>query len=358
MTPLFRFLNDSAMPWKANRPLYTSSSRIGNHVNCPSASISATRPSSAVTIPRPLSPGYHMQRALSAFPSGGLPRGRGTGDRLARQEVHDGISRVPDMSPSRRARAGMPQGSRDCVHAAKRGSSEEHPAGFRGRGDVVLPDDSSDESTSPPRTRSVANDEELSEDIYEDLEEDNGELERKISIMESRFSTNGRERSPPNGISAALGDPSKSLHDLPRPVTRSAGPARSSPTLSETTGMSWLSSRPLHGSPREKESESRSRGSLKPGVLRIVRKRPVSAPTDALFARRRAELTASLRARLKRMEASSAGAGPQGELSWTSGARGDGGCDLNEQGGRGTAQSARDVSSIFTVNSCLTDDPQ
>lgn len=251
------------MLWRHECSRYASSSRIGYHPNHPSASHPSSRPSSAATILRPFSAGrvpqqsskqhqqnqhQHHQRASSALPRRRSPLQEGGRDSGASWDEHnaDGESGLAAPRASRRGLRGSsrdrPRSAIPRLEAAAGGGTDDadellaaasqHPersfsasaarsdAGGADRGSdgVVAAGGRRSRSTSA-RSRSPMNrranlahqgegeeeeqeGDEFLEEIYEDLDdEDDGELDNRISIMESRFSTAGRERP-----SSAVGD--------------------------------------------------------------------------------------------------------------------------------------------------------
>ena len=171
---------------------------------------------------------------------------------------------------------------------------------------------------------------ESDDDIYEDLgDEDDGEVDNRISILENRFSAVGRERPtsavmPDGGQSAILDrvDPerratrqmrgaSHSRRHLPRlPPQQAAAAARI------TTRR--LASAEGNGAPRRTNSAlntSHHASSLarveSGGGLRLVKSRPTSAPTNSslLYQRGVSDPVAALDDRRKRLQRSRTGAG-------------------------------------------------
>ncbi|CAN0323778.1 unnamed protein product [Ectocarpus fasciculatus] len=230
---------ESMVLWRHECSRYASSSRIGYHPNHPSASHPSSRPSSATTILRPFSAGrvpqqsYHhdhhhqQQRASSAFPPRSQPLGEESGMYEAGQNraaVEEGAAGRGDIALGTRPRSAIPRllgadaaESDDNNTRPKRGVSASAARGNAGGVDATSTrrrrggSGSSARrrramrSASTTRSQSPLNNQDRSsveggegddvfDDIYEDLEEDDGELEARISIMESRFSTVGRER--------------------------------------------------------------------------------------------------------------------------------------------------------------------
>eukprot|EP00752_Nemacystus_decipiens_P002374 g2243.t1 len=240
--------------WRHECSRYASSSRIGYHPNHPSASHPSSRPSSAATILRPFSAGrvsqqsskrhhHHQQRASSAISRrpASIQEG-GVGDTGASWDAHNadgdsgapatggsggrirGSSRSRPRSAIPRLGAGTGGGADDAYELLVAGPHPER--GFSAsaaRGDDNLdvsggvlagggrrPRSTSARSRSPmDRRTNLAHEgggggggggggeegDEFLDEIYEDLDdEDDGELDNRISIMETRFSTVGRER--------------------------------------------------------------------------------------------------------------------------------------------------------------------
>ncbi|CAN0529360.1 unnamed protein product, partial [Ectocarpus sp. 8 AP-2014] len=222
--------------WRHECSRYASSSRIGYHPNHPSASHPTSRPSSAATILRPFSAGrvpqqsydddhHQQQRASSALPPRSQTLGQESGlyEAVQNRTIEEGAGRA-DLTPSARPRSAIPRLGRadaaepdDGSSRTKRGVSASAARGNDGGVDATSTarrrggSGSSARrrramrSASTTRSQSPLNNQDRSsveggegddvfDDIYEDLEEDDGELEARISIMESRFSTVGRER--------------------------------------------------------------------------------------------------------------------------------------------------------------------
>ncbi|CAM9920029.1 unnamed protein product [Laminaria digitata] len=216
--------------WRYESSRYASSSRIGYHPNHPSASRPSSRPSSAATVLRPFSASIaapqqqQQQRASSALPSRSLlqqsadthaarknnSEARGAeGDKIVMSESvaptmpssgHLGgfSSRtgknVPErdvsVSASEREATGGGSGSGSGSGRRDGGGHDEWDGANRGQG-----------GGAGGSSRPLVEDEGLSlyqeagDDIYEDLDdEDDGELDNRISILENRFSAVGRER--------------------------------------------------------------------------------------------------------------------------------------------------------------------
>ncbi|CAM9673594.1 unnamed protein product [Ectocarpus sp. 4 AP-2014] len=227
---------ESMVLWRHECSRYASSSRIGYHPNHPSASHPTSRPSSAATILRPFSAGrvpqqsydhdhHQHQRASSALPPRSQPLEHEGVLYEAGQDrtIEEGAGRA-DLTPSARPRSAIPRlrradaaepdennsrpkrgvsasaargndGGVDATSTAKRRGS----SGSSARRRRAMRSASTTRSQSPLNNQDRSSveggeGEDVFDDIYEDLEEDDGELEARISIMESRFSTVGRER--------------------------------------------------------------------------------------------------------------------------------------------------------------------
>lgn len=263
--------------WRHECSRYASSSRIGYHPNHPSASHPSSRPSSAATILRPFSAGRVQQqseqeqrRASSALPRRPRPLQGVEGESGALWHPHDadGDSGLPaaEVSEGRiragnrtRPRSAIPRlgvdtgvGADDADELLVAGARSERgfsasaardEVGVDG-GDPIMANGERRVRSRSMRSRSPMDrntnllyggegeegeegDEFLGE-IYEDLDdEDDGELDNRISIMESRFSTVGRER-PDSAIGGDVADKVRAPHRR----QRRSGPQRA--TVSAT----------------------------------------------------------------------------------------------------------------------------
>lgn len=351
--------------WRHECSRYASSSRIGYHPNHPSSSHPSSRPSSAATTLRPFSAGHsphhEHQRASSALSRRSLPLGGeagegGGGDKQVHTSgegsewsLATGPKGVTRGSNRRRPRSAIPRLGVDIEngmddlggvvdHRPARGNSasaarsEDGTGGGEGAsiGGRRLRKDGnsavrrrtvrSASTRSPSRSRSpvdrqrgsngevVEGEDELIEDIYEDLDdEDDGELDNRISIMESRFSTVGRER-PTSAVDAQRqrkqrrsGPQRTTVPSAPRSAATQR-PPRAPPqdqqqasTRSRSTRRQLVSSAKTDGSANTETGGGTTRTThqqypppssnvvqdVRPP--RIVRSRPTSAPVDRNF---------------------------------------------------------------------------
>lgn len=215
------------MLWKHECSRYASTSRIGYHPNHPSSSRPGSRPSSAVTLVRPFSATSHREppcpRASSAVPPRSLPLTAIDGDeRQPRRDyendsqlsVQDKVNNFVGRASRARPRSAIPRLGIDVVVGDNDTQADEL---------ICQPSPRQTVSASDPRRLSrervrrggarsarshgahvhgddlTSGDEQNGGDddfgdIYEDLDEDDGELDNRISILENRFSTVGRER--------------------------------------------------------------------------------------------------------------------------------------------------------------------
>lgn len=320
------------MLWKHECSRYASSSRIGYHPNHPSASRPGSRPSSAATVLRPMSTGRHQphheqQRACSSenidrIDTGGKGVTGATRPRSAvpRLEVSSQATQASTASTRRDI-----DGSSTCGQGSNydQGTDQHDKRGGSGRRRAA----SARRPPSSLRDRGGSCSEDggdgIYDDIYEDLEEDDGELDNRISIMESRFSTSGRERTRPG--SARLDDGGASFRGIKNAETdkgktpehlrsaHSARPPRAPPEPRSAT------SRRLHSAAPDRTAEG---GTTARGVdgspsfvgvdgtraPRVIKSRPISAPPGgSLSSAHRADPVAALRERRVRLELSSAG---------------------------------------------------
>lgn len=362
------------MLWRHECSRYASSSRIGYHPNHPSSSHPSSRPSSAATILRPISARcvshQQQQRASSAVPKRPLPlgdeAGAGGGRHQHAQNSESGGGWSPAKRPEGVARGSARSRPRSAVprlgvdtedvdaavdplptrsNSASAARSEDGTRGgesssiggrrvrrdgnsaARRRGMRSASTRSRSRSRSPIDRQNNANGEgeegedELFEDIYEDLDdEDDGELDNRISIMESRFSTVGRER-PTSAVDGGGATVSDGLDDAQRQRHRQwrSGPQQRAVTVGS---RSAATQRPPRAPPQEHQQASmRSRttcrqavssaktdGSAKTEIRdgtthttqqqypspfsnlvqdarppRVIRSRPTSAPVDGSF---------------------------------------------------------------------------
>lgn len=358
--------------WRHECSRYASSSRIGYHPNHPSSSHPSSRPSSAATTLRPLSAGRaplqskhpQQQRASSAVPRQSLPLGEEPGAGGARDEDArilgagsglsrgNGSERVGRGSSRTRPRSAIPRLGVDTEDGADniaaridrrpaRGNSasaarsedgadggegasigrrrvrkDGHSSAARTRGGRSA----SARSRSPIDRHKGSNREregegggdETYEDIYEDLDdEDDGELDNRISIMESRFSTVGRERPARAGDGGGGATVVDGLVDAQRQRQRQrlSGPQQTvvpaaprsaatqrpprheqqqASTRSRTTRRQLVSSARTDGSGMEvANGTTPSSNAIQDAQPpRIVRSRPTSAPIDGSFGHR------------------------------------------------------------------------
>lgn len=341
--------------WRHECSRYASSSRIGYHPNHPSASRPSSRPSSAATILRPFSAGrvpqHSQQRASSARPA-----------RLRPQEVHTGVheagpARATDEvgrgGPTTHARPrsaiprlgldleGEPENAEEEKENDSRprrgvsasaamdggnGTSRENDSSFAGRRRGGSRDKRGGGSNATGVTRSTSarsqslassnpdglsyegvEGEEIFDDIYEDLDEDDDELDNRISIMESRFSTVGRER-PDSAVEDGLVGSQHRRRSGPRRAATNAAPRSAMtqrPPRAPPQEHRQLTAGPqpppqqrfISSAEAERSSRRESRGDATDDVgqrhptlsstgvngvqaPRIIRSRPTSAPVD------------------------------------------------------------------------------
>ena len=362
--------------WRHECSRYASSSRIGYHPNHPSASHPSSRPSSAATILRPFSAGrvsqqsskqyQHLQRASSALPRRPASHREGAGDSGASWNGYnaDAESGLPAAGASgRRIRGGSRNRPRSAIPRLGAGTGaggtdddEDEPLvagahperGFSassargeddvGEGDGILATGGRRSRSTSARSRSPMDrrtnlaleggygeeGDEFLDEIYEDLDdEDDGELDNRISIMESRFSTVGRERRPGSAVGdgGANGDSDpvgitdqRQRRSDPQRATASAGIPRSATSQrppraplqqqrqmsagSRTTRRQHASSSAArtrtagHETGDGGNSNSATTQQLRPSHLpstatrdssrppRVIRSRPTSAPVD------------------------------------------------------------------------------
>ncbi|CAM9464309.1 unnamed protein product [Hapterophycus canaliculatus] len=242
---------ESMVLWRHECSRYASSSRIGYHPNHPSSSRPSSRPSSAATILRPFSAGrvtqrlqQHQQRSSSARPSRFRPQeveeacparaaaeNAGRGSETAHTRPRSAIPRLgvdmeedADHADGRRTDLRSRRGV--SASAALDGSSDDGAkkdppiAGRRrgGSGDNSRHGNNTTRGTRSASGRSQSpvmsnhndisykgDEDEAFDDIYEDLDEGDDELDNRISIMENRFSTVGRER-PDSAVGDGIAD--------------------------------------------------------------------------------------------------------------------------------------------------------
>lgn len=320
-----RSRRDSNALWRHECSRYASSSRIGYHPNHPSGRHPGSRPSSATTILRPFSAtqgDHQQQRATSAVTSSSLPPTDGqtqdADDRDAGLERMGGrvgarpSSAVPCLGNPSHAVGGdglsvIPHSRRVFSASGRRGGTAT--AGLHGRGRVL--GDKNARRESPTRS-SLQQDEKpfedgggaLYDDIYEDLDdEDDGELDNRISIMESRFSTVGRERPTSavrlDGGVAPIDDAigvQRQTHGLAAPRS-----ARRPPRVPQQAPHIAAADAPTRIGGVRVTGESRA--------ARVIKTRPLSAPADGslFYTRGRSDPMAALHARRIRLALSSAG---------------------------------------------------
>lgn len=154
---------------------------------------------------------------------------------------------------------------------------------------------------------------EVYDDIYEDLDdEDDGELDNRISIMESRFFTAGRERPTSAKLGAQIEDNDIEARHGRAPGTRSARLPPRAPRLSSnttTTAMRRLVSAAAEGTTKETTTVCNSSVPLSAGyarALRVIKTRPTSAPTAGELFAHTGDPMAALQARRIRVALSSA----------------------------------------------------
>lgn len=410
--------------WRHECSRYASSSRIGYHPNHPSASHPTSRPSSAATILRPFSAGrvpqqphdndhhHQQQRASSALPPRSQPLGQESGlyESGQNRTVEEGAGRG-DLTLITRPRSAIPRllgadaaEPDDNNSLPKRGVSAS--AARRNTGGVDATSTGrrrggsgssarrrrAMRSASTTRSQSPLNNQDRSsveggegddvfDDIYEDLEEDDGELEARISIMESRFSTVGRERP---GSAADDGDGTAGDGgDLGAERQRWSGPRR---TGAPDAPRSAAAQRPPRAPPQQKQQQmfSRSRPArrhvissaraagtqagedsreqrrlllpLKTPVRgqqqapRVIRSRPTSAPVGGSSLPQQCQRggvavndpMAPLHARRMRLQMSSGGSRPPAE-SEHGGSGGGRGAGVDSENPQRRRSSVRDV---------------
>lgn len=319
------------MLWRHECSRYASSSRIGYHPNHPSSSRPSSRPSSAATILRPFSAGrvpqrsqQHKRRASSARPSrlsspgvgaavdeAGLATGtadeRGGGSRTTRTRPRSAIPRLgvdveedADNADGRR----MDSRSRRGVSASA-AMKDGDDASREGNNATRATRSKSARSRSPAMRKpdEVSHEEEGDEvfdDIYEDLDEDDDELDNRISIMESRFSTVGRER-PGSAVEDGVAGTQHRRRSGPRRIAANAAPRAAMtqrPPRAPPQERRQLSAGPR---PPSRQLEALTGGELKDDVTGktgdkhpvpsstgiygaqaplVIRSRPTSAPVD------------------------------------------------------------------------------
>lgn len=350
-----RSRRESLILWKRECSRYASSSRIGYHHNHPSAGRLESRPPSATSNARTLSAGgphpqqeWQPQRASSAHPprSASVEKFWLTQDRVDTGS-ENGIeetrprSAVPRLGASfhethgRGVNTSSASGQDSSKNSSQgAGSSATTTIGGEGgsgrrRASSARRPSSSARGEEGDTAFSEEGGDEIYEEIYEDLEEDDGELDNRISIMESRFSTVGREKHGQVGSARFghggnyVGVPSTNPDTIEignnRPAPQhprsaySARPPRApgahsaatrrlrSAAPDRTTGKYTTAAGGVDGSP-----PSVGVGGIR--APRVIKTRPISAPAvwDNLASARRTDPYASLRERRARLELSSA----------------------------------------------------
>ncbi|CAM9366451.1 unnamed protein product, partial [Scytosiphon promiscuus] len=274
---------ESMVLWRHECSRYASSSRIGYHPNHPSASRPSSRPSSATTIIRPFSAGrvpqhkkQHQQRASSARPPRLRPQEMGTEVDEAGVDSARSADKEENRAILTRPRSAIPRlgvgagqdtdnaDGREADSRPKRGVSAS--AAMADGNDIREKNDSlrgGTHSNGARRSRSARShspaltnpgdlpfegEEDIFDEIYEDLDEDDDELDNRISIMESRFSTVGRERPD-----SAVGDGAVGIQ-----LRRRSGSQR---TAANATPHSAVAERPPRAPPQERQSSAGPRPS-------------------------------------------------------------------------------------------------